>query len=205
MKNLLTRKVGMTRIFTPEGVEIPVTVLRAEETKVLGHRTTEKHGYNAVIVGVGAIEKNRHNTTLNGQFKKAGIEAMREIRELIPEQGEVLELGQEITLSSFADTKLVKVIGISKGRGYAGTIKRHGFSRGPKTHGSKNIREPGSMSAHSFPARVFPGKKLNGHYGDAQITVKNIKLVKIDAENRLFYLEGAVPGPINGQVEVRKG
>lgn len=205
MKSLLTRKVGMTRIFTPEGTEIPVTILRAEATKVLSLREKDKHGYVAAVVGVGAITKNRNNKTLNGQFIKAGVEAMREIRELPLDKGEEVQVGQEIGVSVFEGVNHVKVVGTSKGRGFAGTIKRHNFSRGPKTHGSKNVREPGSQSAHSYPARVFPGKKLNGHYGDAQITVKNLKLVKIDAENHLLFLEGAVPGPINGQVEVRKG
>lgn len=202
MKSLLLKKVGMTRLFTDEGQEVPVTVLKAEPNQVISTRTLP-NGKKKALVGVGAVREKVLNKAHIGQFKKAGINTHRHIKEVLVEDT-ALETGASISVAIFEGDTRVNVIGRSKGRGFAGTIKRHGFSRGPETHGSKNVREPGSNGAHTYPARVWPGKKLPGHFGDAQITTRNLKVIKIDAENHLLYLKGAVPGAINSQVEVRK-
>jgi large subunit ribosomal protein L3 len=202
MKSLFARKIGMTRIYTDEGQEIPVTILKAEPNKVVSSRTLE-NGKTKALIGFGNVKEKNVGKAHIGQFKKAGIETFAKLKEVVFEDA-APEIGTSLSVAAFEGSLKVDVISKSKGRGFAGTIKRHGFSRGPMTHGSHNKRAPGSIGAHSYPARVFPGQKLPGHYGDARVTTKNLKLVKIDAENHLLYLKGAVPGAINAQVEVRK-
>ncbi len=196
----------MTQIFTADGQPVPVTIIEALPSTILALKTQEKDGYKAIKVAAGSARKEKHLTQPElGQFKKAGIDPTPTgSREFRLEDLADWEVGKQYTVSILEGEKRVTVVGISKGRGFAGTIKRHKFSRGPSTHGSKNVRAPGSMGAHSYPARVFPGKKLGGHMGVDQKTVKNLELVKIDVENNLLFIKGAVPGAANGKIIVRK-
>ena len=167
-------------------------------------KTTEKDGYQAIKVASGS-RKEKHLTQADlGQFKKAGLAPARFVAEFRLEDLKDWEIGKQYNVSILEGEKKITVTGVSKGRGFAGTIKRHKFQRGPSTHGSKNVRAPGSMGAHSYPARVFPGKRLGGHMGVETKTYKNLELVKIDAENNLLFIKGAVPGAANGRIIVRK-
>jgi len=208
MIGLIGKKLGMTQIFTADGQPVPVTIIEVLPSTVMDIKTLEKDGYKAIKVSAGSPRKEKSLTLADvGQFKKAGIAPTRWIAEFRIESDKDLaewEVGKVFNVTLLEGEKRVTVVGISKGRGFAGTIKRHKFSRGPSTHGSKNVRAPGSMGAHSYPARVFPGKKLGGHMGVEQKTVKNLELVKIDAENNLLFIKGAVPGASNGKIIVRK-
>jgi large subunit ribosomal protein L3 len=204
MLGLIGKKLGMTQVYIENGQQLPVTVIEVLPTKVMEIKTEEKHGYKAIKVAAGTRKEKHVTKPVAGQFKKAGIALAEKVMEFRLDDVSGFEAGQEIDFSAFIDEKLVTVEAFSKGHGFAGTIKRYNYSRGPETHGSKNVRAPGSLGAHSYPARVFPGKTLPGHYGDAKVTVKNLKLVKIDAENRLLFIQGAVPGATNGNVIVRK-
>lgn len=204
MLGIVGKKLGMTQVFEEDGTCIPVTVVEALPTKIMGIRTADKNGYSAVQVAAGKVKEKHRGKAVLGQFKKAGVEPARVVREFRIDDTSSFEVGQDHGVNVFDGVKRVTVTSKSKGRGFAGTIKRYGFSRGPTTHGSKNKRAPGSLGAHSYPARVFPGKKLPGHMGDAQVTVKNLTLVKVDAEKNLLFIRGAVPGATNAQVIVRK-
>ena len=204
MLGLIGKKLGMTQLYNENGQPVPVTVIEALPAKIMEVKTEDKHGYKAIKVAAGSRKEKHVSKPVAGQFKKAGLDLAEKVMEFRLEDVSGYEAGQDLDLSVFADEKKVTVEAFSKGKGFAGTIKRYNYSRGPETHGSKNVRAPGSLGAHSFPARVFPGKTLPGHYGDAKVTVKNLKVVKVDAENRLLYVEGAVPGASNGNVIVRK-
>jgi len=204
MIGIIGKKLGMTQIFNAEGQPVPVTVVEVLPTTVMDVKTKEKDGYQAIKVATGT-KKEKHLTLADiGQFKKAGIEPANWIGEFRLDDLAGWEIGKQYDASIFDGEKKITVVGTSKGRGFAGTIKRHKFSRGPETHGSKNTRAPGSMGAHSYPGRVFPGKKLGGHMGVDRKTVKNLELVKIDVENSLLFIKGAVPGASNGKIIVRK-
>ncbi len=205
MNGIIGKKLGMTHYFTEEGRQIPVTVVQVETATVVSVRTEEKNGYSAVQAGfVDAKEKHVSKPKL-GLYKKANVSAKRILKEFPIAEGSEPKVGDSWDISIFENVTSVSVTGISKGHGYSGTIKRHNFSRGPITHGSKNKREPGSTGQASYPARVFPGKKMPGQYGNVQVTVKNIKLEKMDAEKGVLFLKGAVPGAINSHVLIRKG
>lgn len=205
MNGIIAKKLGMTQIFTEQGECVPVTVLEAGPCVVVRHKTVENDGYTAVQVGFGLKKEQRSNKADLGQFQKAGVSAREHLCEFdVADLGE-WPVGKEFGATEFAVADIVKVSGISKGRGFAGGIKRHGFSSGPRSHGSHNIREPGSQSAHTFPGRVFPGKRLPGQYGNKKVTVKNLQIVDIDGERNLLFVRGAVPGPKNGIIVVRKG
>jgi len=205
MIGIIGIKLGMTQIFTADGQPVPVTVIEALPATIMELKTQEKDGYLAIKVATGGPRKEKHVTQPElGQFKKAGIDAQRWMAEFRLEDLKDWEIGKQYNVSILEGEKRVTVVGISKGKGFAGTIKRHKFSRGPEAHGSKNVRAPGSLGAHSYPGRVFPGKKLPGHMGVDQKTVKNLELVKIDAENNLLFIKGAVPGAANGKIIVRK-
>lgn len=204
MIGIIGKKLGMTQIFNAEGQPVPVTVVEVLPTTVMDVKTTEKDGYKAVKVATGTKKEKHLNQADLGQFKKAGVSPANWIGEFRLEDLDGWEVGKQYDASIFDGEKKITVVGTSKGRGFAGTIKRHKFSRGPSTHGSKNVRAPGSMGAHSYPGRVFPGKKLGGHMGMDRKTVKNLELVKIDVENGLLFIKGAVPGASNGKVIVRK-
>ncbi len=205
MNGIIAKKLGMTQIFSESGECIPVTVLEANPCVVVRHRTAENDGYSAVQVGYADAKVSRVNKPDQGQFKAAGVAPKKMIKEFGCEDLESFPVGTEFGLNIFENVQSVNVSGTSKGRGFSGTIKRHGFSKGPRTHGSHNVRAPGSIGACSYPGRVFPGKKMPGHYGNKTSVVRNLEIVKVDAENNLLYLKGAVPGHKNGIVLVRKG
>ena len=204
MIGIIGKKLGMTQIFTPDGQPVPVTVIEALPATVMALKTMEKDGYQAIKVATGSRKEKHLNQAELGQFKKAGIAPARWVMEFRLDDLKDWEIGKQYNVSILEGEKRVTVMGVSKGRGFAGTIKRHKFTRGPEAHGSKNVRAPGSMGAHSYPGRVFPGKKLGGHMGVDKKTYKNLELVKIDAENNLLFIKGAVPGATNGRIIVRK-
>jgi large subunit ribosomal protein L3 len=206
MNGILAKKLGMTQIFTDQGECVPVTVLEAGPCVVVHHKTMNKDGYEAIQVGFGAKKIARTNKADLNQFKEAGVEPRQHLCEFPVDDFSQWPVGKEYSAADlFADAMFVNVSGVSKGRGFAGSIKRHNFSSGPRSHGTHNIREPGSQSAHTYPGRVFPGKKLPGQYGNKKITVKNLQVVKVDNDRNLLFVKGAVPGPKNGLIVVRKG
>lgn len=205
MNGILAKKLGMTQVFTEQGECVPVTVLEAGPCVVVCHKTEEKDGYTAIQIGFGLKDERRANKAELGHFKKAGLEVREYLAEFDVADLEAWPVGKEFGAADFADATLVNVSGISKGHGFSGTVKRHHFHTGPRGHGTHNIREPGSLSAHSFPGRVFKGKKMAGQYGNKKVTIKNLQVVKIDGDRNLIFVRGAVPGPKNGVIVVRKG
>ncbi|BDX08004.1 50S ribosomal protein L3 [Planctobacterium marinum] len=203
---LIGRKVGMTRIFTEEGGSVPVTVIEATPNRITQLRTAEKDGYRALQVTAGTKKANRVNKAEAGHFAKAGVEAGRGLWEfrLGAEEGADLEVGKEITVEIFADTNMVDVTGTSKGKGFAGAIKRWNFSSQRMTHGnSLSHRAPGSIGQNQSPGKVFKGKKMAGQLGNKQVTVQSLEVVKVDAENNLLLVKGAIPGSTGGDVIVK--
>ena len=204
-KAILAKKIGMTQIFDQEtGEMIPVTVLEAGPCTVTQVKTVENDGYSAIQVGFGDIREKLVNKPLKGQFAKAGVAVKRVLREFRLEGAEECTVGSEIKADVFEVGEKVDVSGISKGKGYQGAIKRHGQSRGPMTHGSKYHRHAGSNGAASDPSRVFPGKKMPGQMGHVQVTVQNLEIVRVDAENNLLLVKGAVPGPKKSLVTIKE-
>lgn len=201
---LIGRKLGMTRIFGDDGSVVPVSVIEAQPNSVTRLRTAERDGYAALQVGAGTAK--RVSRPVAGQFKELPKEQQRprRVREFRVESTDGFEVGQQLDVSLFAAGDLVDVTGVSKGHGFAGTIARHHFKRGPKTHGSTNIRQPGSVGAGTTPGRVFLGTRMSGHMGDEQVTVKKLQVVKVDAERNLILVKGAVPGARNAVLYVRK-
>ena len=205
MNGILAKKLGMTQIFTESGECVPVTVLEAGPCVVVCHRTEEKEGYNAVQIGFGSKKEQRCNKAELGHFKKSNVAPCAELVEFDVADLTEWPVGKEFGVAEFAaDVKAVNVSGISKGHGFSGGIKRYGFHSGPRSHGTHNMREPGGLSAHSYPGRVFPGKKMPGQYGNKKVTVKNLQVVKVDGERNLLFVRGAVPGQKNGIIVVRK-
>ena len=203
---LVGRKVGMTRIFTEDGVSIPVTVIEATPNRVTQIRSNEKDGYRALQVTTGTKKANRVNKADAGHFAKAGVEAGRGLWEfrLADGEGEGIEVGGEVTVELFAETKKVDVVGTSKGKGFAGAVKRWNFRTQDATHGnSLSHRAPGSIGQCQTPGRVFKGKKMAGHMGAERVTVQSLELVRVDAERNLLLVKGAVPGAIGGDVVVK--
>lgn len=202
-KAILGKKLGMTQLFGEDGILIPVTVIEAGPCRVIQKKTAENDGYDAVQVGF--LEKKEKHTTkpLQGHFKKAGTGYMKYLKEFKLDTAAEMNVGDEIKADVFAEGDAVDVTGISKGKGYAGTVKRWGTHRGPMTHGSGYHRGPGSMSACSTPSRVMKGKKLAGHLGVEKVTVQNLSVVKIDAEKNILAIRGAVPGPKGGLVIIK--
>jgi len=197
-------KLGMTQIFGADGQPVPDTVIEAVPSVTMALKTVENDGYPPHKAASGSA-KEKHLTKADlGQFKKVGVAPSRRVAEFRLDDLSGWEVGKQYDVSIFEGDKKVTVVGVSKGRGFAGTIKRHKFQRGPSAHGSKNVRAPGSLGAHSFPGRVFPGKRLAGHHGMEQKTVKNLEIVKVDVEGGLLFVKGAVPGAKSGKVIVRK-
>jgi large subunit ribosomal protein L3 len=203
---LVGRKVGMTRIFTEDGVSIPVTVIEATPNRITQLRTDETDGYRALQVTAGDKKVNRVNKAEAGHFAKAGVEAGRGLWEfrLAEGEGEGLEVGSEITVELFNETSKVDIAGTSKGKGFAGAIKRWNFSSQRMTHGnSLSHRAPGSIGQNQSPGKVFKGKKMAGQMGNKRVTTMSLELVKVDVENNLLLVKGAVPGATGGDVIVR--
>ena len=203
---LIGRKVGMTRIFTEDGVSIPVTVIEATPNRVTQLRTEELDGYRALQVTTGSKKTNRVNKAEAGHFAKAGVEAGRALVEfrLEDNEGGDIEVGSEITVEIFNDTKKIDVTGTSKGKGFAGAIKRWNFSSQRMTHGnSLSHRAPGSIGQNQSPGKVFKGKKMAGQLGNKQVTTQSLEVVRVDVENSLILVKGAVPGATGGDVIVK--
>ena len=202
MPAILAKKLGMTQVFLEDGKVERVTVLEAGPCPVTAIRTNERDGYVAVQLAFGA-SKEKHLTRAEiGHLKKVGAPPMRHVKEFRDEAGELL-VGENVTVENFEVGQKVKVSGTSKGKGFQGTIKRHNFASGPKSHGSHNKRAPGSIGASATPSRVFKGIRGPGQMGNKRVTQKGLEIVRLDAAQNLMLLRGSVPGPRNGYVEVR--
>jgi len=205
MPGLIGKKVGMTRIFDDTGVQIPVTVIEAGPCPVLQIRSPESDGYGAVQLGFGAQSANRATKAELGHAGKAGLEAApRLMREFPVGHGEAYEVGQQLTVSLFEAGDLVKVTGNSKGRGFQGVVKRHGFRGRPGSHGHPMSRNPGSIGPGTDPSRVLKGKRLPGRMGGTRTTIRNLQVVRVDDERNLIFVKGGVPGARNGYVLISK-
>ena len=203
-KAILATKVGMTQIFNEDGVLIPVTVLQAGPCVVTQVKTEENDGYSAVQVGYADKRENLVNKPMKGHFEKAGVSCKRFVKEFKLDNAAEYELGQEIKVDVFEAGDHIDTTAISKGKGFQGAIKRHGQSRGPMAHGSKYHRHAGSNGAASDPSKVFKGKKMPGQMGNKQITIQNLEVVRVDAENNLLLVKGAVPGPKKSLVTIKE-
>ncbi len=200
---LIARKAGMTQVFAEDGSCIPVTVLEVEPCKVVLRRSRDTDGYDAVQVGYGAPKK-KTTRAVQGHFARHGCEVMGGLREFRLDEGEDIEPGAELDATLFSEGQKVDVSGTSKGRGFAGVMKRYNFGGGRASHGAEKVhRQMGSTGQCQDPGRVFPGKKMPGHYGHARTTVQNLEIVRVDAEANRILVKGAVPGPRGGLVEVR--
>lgn len=200
MKNILGKKIGMTQIFDENGVVIPVTVVQAGPVVVTQVKTEEKDGYKAVQVGFGEVKERRVNQPKKGHLKNSALK--KYLREFRVDGSEEFEVGQEIRADVFEEGDIVDVIGTSKGKGTQGAVKRHNYSRGPEAHGSKSHRVAGARSAGSYPARVFKGRAGSGKMGHDRVTVQNLKVAKVMAEDNVILVKGAIPGPKGGLVTV---
>jgi len=203
MKTILGKKVGMTQVFAENGESVPVTVIEAGPCVVIQKKISEQDGYNAVQLGFGEKRENLFNKPQKGHYAKAGVKPRRYLREVRVEDAAGYEVGQEINVDIFAPGERVDVVGISKGKGFTGGIKRHGFHRGPMTHGSKYHRRPGSLGPKG-PARVFKGRKLPGHHGAERVTVQNLEVIRVEAGQNLLAIRGAVPGPRGGLLTIKR-
>jgi large subunit ribosomal protein L3 len=202
-KAILGKKIGMTQIFTEDGLVIPVTVIEAGPVSVVQKKTVENDGYNAIQVGYVDAKDKALNKPEKGHLAKAGVSNKRVLKEFRLEDDSAYNVGDEIKADIFAEGDKIDVTGISKGHGYAGTVKRWGTHRGPMTHGSGYHRGVGSMGACSTPSRVMKNKRLPGHMGVEQVTVQNLDVVKVDAEKNIILVKGAVPGPKGGVVTIK--
>jgi large subunit ribosomal protein L3 len=203
---ILGKKIGMTQIFRPDGQVVPVTLLKAGPCMVVQRKTPATDGYDAVQLGLlEFVKPARINRPSTGHLKKAGVEGAKFIREFKLNGGNGdLKAGDKVLVDQFKPKDMVDVMGISKGRGFAGVVKRHHFRGGEGSHGSMFHRAPGSIGASSFPSRVVPGMRMGGHMGHAQVTVRNLEVIDVDTEDNVLAVKGAVPGPNGGYVVVRR-
>jgi large subunit ribosomal protein L3 len=202
-KAIIAKKIGMTQIFNEDGNVIPVTVLEAGPCTVSQVKTVENDGYSAIQVGFMDCKEKNVTKPLKGHFEKAGVEFKKHIKEFRLDNAEEYTPGQEIKADIFEVGDRVDISGVSKGKGYQGSIKRHNQSRGPMGHGSKYHRVSGSMGTSASPSRVFKGKKLPGHMGSVEVTTQYLEIVRVDAENNLLLVKGAVPGAKKTIVEIK--
>ncbi len=202
MAAILAKKLGMTQFFEEDGRVERVTVLEAGPCPVTGIRTHERDGYEAVQLAFGAAKEKHLTRPELGHLKKAGAPPMRHLCEFRDEAGE-LTVGETVTVEAFEVGQTVKISGVSKGKGFQGTIKRHNYSSGPKSHGSHNVRAPGSIGASATPSRVFKGIRGPGQMGNKRVTQKGLTIVRLDPDRNLMLVRGSVPGSRNGYVEVR--
>jgi len=198
MNALIGRKLGMTRLFNEEGTHVPVTVIEAGPCPVV------QVAEDRVQLGFGAKKAKRTAKALAGHAKRAGLEAAPRVLKSFPVTGEALKAGDQVTVTIFAAGERVKVTGVTKGRGFQGVVHRYGFSGGPATHGNTRHRKPGSIAPGTNPSRIIKGKRMPGHMGARRFTELGLTVVKVDAERNLLFVRGAVPGPMNGLVTVRK-
>lgn len=203
---IIGKKIGMTQLFKADGQVVPVTLLKAGPCVVVQRKTSARDGYEAVQIGMHDGKAKVHTKAVVGHLKKAeGAEGVRILRELkLDGTNGDLKPGDRILVDDFKPAEMVDVTGISKGRGFAGVVKRHKFGGGDDTHGSMFHRAPGSIGASSFPSRVFPGTRMGGHMGSDQVTVRNLEVVEVDTEENLLVIKGAVPGPNGSYVLVRR-
>ncbi len=205
MKGILGKKVGMTQVFDENGTVIPVTIIEAGPCFVTQKKTVEQDGYNAIQLGFGAIPEKRLNKPASGHLKKAGVPSVKYLREFQVDNPAGYAEGQQIDVSVFRVGDKVDVTGTSKGKGFAGVVKRHHFSGGPKTHGqSDRWRASGSVGAGSTPGRVFKGVRMAGRMGNQRVTVQNVRVALVDPEKNLLGIRGAVPGGKNGLIIIRE-
>jgi large subunit ribosomal protein L3 len=202
MAAILAKKLGMTQLFLEDGTVERVTVLEAGPCPVTGVRTHEVDGYEAVQLAFNATKEKHLTKAEVGHLKKAGAPPLKLVKEFRDEAGELL-VGEMVTVDAFEVGQTVKISGVSKGKGFQGTIKRHNFASGPKSHGSHNVRAPGSIGASATPSRVFKGIKGPGQMGNKRVTQKGLQIVRLDPKDNLMLVRGSVPGPRNGFVEVR--
>jgi large subunit ribosomal protein L3 len=202
MAAILAKKLGMTQLFLDDGRVERVTVLEAGPCPVTGIRTFDRDGYEAVQLAFGAAKEKHLTKAELGHLRKADAPPMKHVVEFRDEAGE-LTVGETVTADAFEEGAKVKISGTSKGKGFQGTVKRHNFSRGPVSHGSHNVRAPGSIGAAAYPARVFKGIRGPGQMGNKRVTQRGLSVVRVDAANNLLMIRGSVPGPRNGVVEVR--
>ncbi len=200
---LIGKKIGMTQMFEASGKVVPVSVIEAGPCPIVQVKTSEKEGYTAIQIGFDEVKESRMSKAENGHCKKANVATRRILREVRVDDAGNFKVGDTLDVKVFEGAKIVHVTGTSKGKGFAGTIRRYHFQRGRKTHGNKNYREPGSVGASAFPSRIFPGKRAPGRMGGVQRTTRNLTLVQIDAENNLLFIKGSIPGANNGIVFVR--
>jgi large subunit ribosomal protein L3 len=206
MAAIIGRKLGMTQVFTDDGIRIPVTVIEAGPCRVSAVRKLERDGYAAVQLAYDEVADGKLTKAELGHLKKAGVPASRRLVEFRDDElraDEGPKLGDTLTVEQFEPGQRVKVSGTAIGKGFQGTVRRHGFARGPVTHGSHNVRAPGSVGASADPARVFKGVRMPGRMGGRRVTQRRLEVVEVDADRNLLLLRGAVPGPRNGTVEVR--
>lgn len=203
MTLILGRKRGMTQLFAEDGTVTGVTVVEAGPCVVTQVRTEEKDSYSAIQIGYEDVRDALVPKPQRGQYKQAGVATKRFLREERLASPAEQAVGDVIQCDAFAEGDLVDVTGTTKGRGFAGTIKRHGFSRGSETHGCMNVRRPGSIGCSAYPSRVMKGMRSSGHYGAKRHTTKNLQVMRVDPERNLLFIKGAVPGPPNGFVQVR--
>jgi large subunit ribosomal protein L3 len=202
---LIGKKVGMTQVFASDGTVQPATVLKAGPCVVAQVKTVDHDGYEAVQLGLVDARPTKENKPTEGHFKKAGVPSTRIRREVrVKAGGEAPKAGDNVNVSIFADGERVDIIGTSRGKGFQGVVKRHHFAGGRATHGSMFHRAPGSIGASSYPSRVVKGMRMAGHMGDRRVTVRNMRVIRVDAENNLLLVEGAVPGGPNSVVVIRK-
>ncbi len=203
---ILGKKIGMSQVFRPDGQAVPVTLLKAGPCMVVQRKTPTTDGYDAVQLGlVEFIKPQRINKPATGHLKKAGAEGARFLKEFRLEAGAGdLKAGDQVLVGDFKPKDKVDVMGVSKGRGFAGLVKRHHFRGGEETHGSMFHRAPGSIGASSFPSRVLPGMRMAGHMGHGSVTVRNLEVIDVDTEDNVLVVKGAVPGPNGGYVVVRR-
>lgn len=203
MAAIIGRKLGMTQIFGEDGVRVPLTVIEAGPCPVTQIKTAENDGYDAVQLGFGATRPKLLNKPELGHLKKADAAPVKHLHEFAADELGDVSLGDIVTVESFESGEMVRVTGVSKGKGYAGTIKRHNFQRGPMTHGSHNVRAPGSIGAAAYPARVFKGMRMSGRMGARTVTQRGLQIVDRDPERNILLVRGSVPGGVNGIVIVR--
>ena len=204
IRGLLGKKLGMTGLFSPEGRYIPVTVIEAGPCVVTQIKTKDHDGYDALQLGFGDKRKSRVNKPLQGHFKKSGEQCFQYLKEFSVEDPAQYNLGQELTVEMFKVGERVDVVGTSKGRGFSGVIKRYGFHRGPMSHGSRNVRRPGSIGCSAWPAKVIKGKKMPGQYGNDRQTIRNLEIIDIRSDDNVILVKGSVPGAESGLVAVKR-
>jgi large subunit ribosomal protein L3 len=211
INGIIGKKIGMTQLFAPDGTVTPVTVIKAGPCVVVQKKSsTGRDGYNAVQLGLvedKPVRLKNVNKPMRGHFEKTGggtppVRVLKEFR--LDATGGEMNVGDKVMVDQFADGDVIDVVGRSKGRGFAGTVKRHNFNRGPESHGSMNVRAPGSIGQSAYPSRVIKGTRSSGHMGDERVTVKGLTVARVDAENNLLMVRGAVPGATGSVVIVRK-